>query len=268
MRAKPIYVGAPARPPARGQNRLDFRDLLGGDGARGRVADGIAGIAGGGVAPGEGNAHCGPGVFCDLAVLAAVSDGPVHAFSRDSAEKRDHAGGSPTDEWPGLAARRAVAGDPAPALTAAAAGQLRGLRKSGSIPRECAVAIDKTPVRRWDRRPGDALIRGRTEKGKQAFEAYMTAQVAERQDQGAGPQRGGQDAVPCPVAGGAQLVGHGVRGRPAGNPRGAGYAGRVPARPGHGDDLLGARVAARAGAAPAGGALGIWEDWVSAVLHN
>jgi len=116
------------------------------------VAGGIAGIAAGGVASGEGSAHCGPGVFCDLAVLAAVFDGPTHAFSRDSAEKRDYAGGNPTGEWSGPAARRAVAGDPAPAPAAVAAGQLRGLRKPGSLPMECAVAIGKTPVRRWDRR--------------------------------------------------------------------------------------------------------------------
>jgi len=180
VRAKPIYMGAPAGPPVRKQNRLDLRDPLAGGGARGRVADGIDGIAGDVVASGEENAHYGPGVFCDLAVLAAVSDGPVHAFSRDSAEKRDHAGGSPTGEWSRLASRRAAGADPAPELTAAAAGQLRGLRRSGSLPKGPAFAIDKTPVRRWDKKPGDALVRDRTEKGKQASGAHKAAQAAER----------------------------------------------------------------------------------------
>jgi len=36
------------------------------------MADGTAGIAGSGVAPGRESAHCGPGVFCGLAVPAAV----------------------------------------------------------------------------------------------------------------------------------------------------------------------------------------------------
>jgi len=53
------------------QNRPGFRDLAGG-GARGRMADGIAGIAGDAVTSGEENAHYGPDMFCDLAVPAAV----------------------------------------------------------------------------------------------------------------------------------------------------------------------------------------------------
>jgi len=98
-------MGAPAGPPVARQNRLDLRDLFAGGGARGRVDDGIAGIAGNGVASGEENAHYGHGVFCDLAVLAAVFNGSMHAFSRDSAERKDHAGGNPTGEWSRLAAQ-------------------------------------------------------------------------------------------------------------------------------------------------------------------
>ena len=162
----------------RRQTRLDVRDLRGGN-TWGRVGDGIASVAGG-VASGGNNSHYGPGVFCDLAVLAAAFNGSVFAQSRASAKKRNHAGGNPTGEWTRLAARRAAGANPELALTEAATAQLRRLREAGSLPKECAVAIDKTLFRRWDAKPGDALVRGRTERGRQAFEAHMTAQCTQR----------------------------------------------------------------------------------------
>ena len=86
-------LGGHGGPPVRRQARLDVRDLRGGN-TWGRVGDGIAAVAGG-VASGWNNAHYGPGVFCDLAVLAAALSGSVLAQSRASAKKRNHAGENP-----------------------------------------------------------------------------------------------------------------------------------------------------------------------------
>jgi len=70
-------LGGRGGPPVRRQTRLDVRDLRGGN-TWGRVGGGIAAVAGG-VASGGNSAHYGPGVFCDLAVLAAALNGSVLA---------------------------------------------------------------------------------------------------------------------------------------------------------------------------------------------
>ncbi len=100
-----------AAPPAGRRDCLGARDVLAG-GMLGKIADGMAEVAGDGVASTRKSARHAADSFRDLAALAVGRGVPVATCALKEAEERSRPGGTPTGERAGRAQRRAArAGD-------------------------------------------------------------------------------------------------------------------------------------------------------------
>jgi len=77
---------------------LGTRDVLAGDGMLGRIADGIAEVAGDGVASTRKNARHTAGPFRDLAALAVGRGVSMTTYALKEAEEKSRPGSTPTDE--------------------------------------------------------------------------------------------------------------------------------------------------------------------------
>ena len=115
------------------------------------------------------------GVMATAATHTASVGGYATAIRENSSKSYN----MPSDEWVRKAFARADADTVEVALEKVISRQLEQLTELGCIKGAITIAIDKHLIPRYDRNPGEELLRSKRKKGTGKFEAYITAQCVD-----------------------------------------------------------------------------------------